>query len=64
MDLSQVGDPHAIAGLLKMYLRSLPEPLLPFDFYDKFLQVQRNPQDPDYLSKLVKLVHSLPQENL
>jgi len=37
-DLSQVNDPHAVAGLLKMYLRELPEPLCTFEFYNTFIE--------------------------
>ena len=30
-------DPHTVASLLKLYFRSLPEPLLTFELYDCFL---------------------------
>lgn len=33
-------NPHDVAGLLKEYLRSLPEPLLLRSFYNAFLQTQ------------------------
>ena len=32
-----IEDPHVVAGLLKQYLRELPEPLLTFELYDCFL---------------------------
>ena len=31
-------DPHLVAGVLKSYLRDLPEPLFSFNFYPKFVQ--------------------------
>lgn len=31
MDFSDVVDPHVVAGLLKMYIREYPEPLLTFE---------------------------------
>ena len=37
VDLKSCPDPHTIAGLLKLYLRELPEPLLTFDLYDKII---------------------------
>ncbi|NXR09036.1 3BP1 protein, partial [Semnornis frantzii] len=32
-------DPHAVAGALKSYLRELPEPLMTFELYNKWLKV-------------------------
>ncbi len=37
-DLSRCRDVHAVAGLLKLYLRELPEPLLTFDRYPDFIK--------------------------
>lgn len=37
VDLSGIMDPHVVAGLLKMYVRELKEPLLTFELYDMFL---------------------------
>ena len=33
VDFSRVTDPHAVAGLLKLYLRELPEPLLTYPLF-------------------------------
>lgn len=30
-------DIHVITGALKMFLRELPEPVIPFQFFDKFI---------------------------
>jgi len=34
--LAAVDDPHAVAGVMKLFFREMPEPLLPFDTYDHF----------------------------
>ena len=33
-------DIHAIASAMKLYLRELPDPLIPAAFYDKYLKVR------------------------
>ena len=37
------GDIHPVAGILKLYLRELPEPLLTWKLYKDFMQVARSP---------------------
>lgn len=36
-DLCSNTDVHTVASLLKLYLRELPEPVIPFHKYDEFL---------------------------
>jgi len=56
VDLSRCGDAHVAAGLLKLYLRELPEPLLTFDLYDRFIAAHQG----DYLRRyIIKLVYIL-----
>lgn len=38
-DLSRVVDPHVVTGLLKQFLRELPEPLLTYELYPAFVAV-------------------------
>ena len=38
--LEQCEDVHAAAGVFKLYLRELPDPLLTHRFYDTFIAVQ------------------------
>ncbi|KAJ5073491.1 rho gtpase-activating protein 68f [Anaeramoeba ignava] len=40
IDFEKVEDKYAIASLLKLYLRELPEPLCGFEYYDMFLAAQ------------------------
>eukprot|EP01104_Vermistella_antarctica_P011350 TRINITY_DN3158_c0_g1_i2.p1 TRINITY_DN3158_c0_g1~~TRINITY_DN3158_c0_g1_i2.p1 ORF type:complete len:589 (+),score=112.43 TRINITY_DN3158_c0_g1_i2:277-2043(+) len=37
VDINRTPDPHIISGLLKLYFRELPEPLLTFELYDDFV---------------------------
>lgn len=51
-----------LSGVIKYYLRNLPEPLLTFDLYDQFLNVLRSASTPDRDAVLYKaLIRSLPQ---
>jgi hypothetical protein len=43
VDLSQELDPHAVAGLLKLYFRDLPEPLMTFELYPWFIASMSTP---------------------
>ncbi|XP_030627503.1 rho GTPase-activating protein 22 isoform X2 [Chanos chanos] len=58
-------DVHTVASLLKLYLRELPEPVIPFTKYDDFLTcAQLLAKDEEAgLNELVKQVKTLPQAN-
>ncbi|XP_062518959.1 rho GTPase-activating protein 24-like [Corticium candelabrum] len=36
-DLQSCDEVHSVASLLKLYLRELPEPLIPFEYFDMFI---------------------------
>ena len=59
-------DVHSTCGLLKLFLRELPDPLLTFKFYEPFVYVQRN-QVFDLTTKLMhmkNLLNALPEVNV
>ncbi|KAK2852671.1 hypothetical protein Q7C36_007872 [Tachysurus vachellii] len=58
-------DVHTVASLLKLYLRELPEPVIPFNKYEDFLTcAQLLLKDEDVgLSELTNQVNTLPQAN-
>uniref|UniRef100_A0A672RMG8 Rho GTPase activating protein 22 n=1 Tax=Sinocyclocheilus grahami TaxID=75366 RepID=A0A672RMG8_SINGR len=58
-------DVHTVASLLKLYLRELPEPVIPFNKYEDFLTcLQLLLKDEEVgLSELVNQVNTLPQAN-
>ena len=39
IDITEIEDPHLITGIIKLFLRSLPEPLLTFQLYQEFIEV-------------------------
>jgi len=54
-----VANPHVVAGLLKLWLRELPEPLLSFALYNAFVNTSGTDID-----VIVALVHKLPAANI
>ncbi|KAG4305666.1 hypothetical protein PORY_001222 [Pneumocystis oryctolagi] len=56
-------DIHAIAGLLKLYLRELPTNILTRDLHAQFLSVMEIQDNDEKVISLNKLIHCLPEEN-
>ncbi|NXN99567.1 RHG24 protein, partial [Rhinopomastus cyanomelas] len=58
-------DVHTVASLLKLYLRELPEPVIPYAKYDDFLSCAKmlSKEEETGLKELVKQVKSLPPVN-
>ncbi|KAK6725504.1 hypothetical protein RB195_004060 [Necator americanus] len=52
-----VHDPHVPAGLLKLWLRQLPEPLIPHAFYQRALAASENP------TEVTRMIQVLPSTN-
>eukprot|EP01103_Thecamoeba_quadrilineata_P016072 TRINITY_DN5277_c0_g1_i1.p2 TRINITY_DN5277_c0_g1~~TRINITY_DN5277_c0_g1_i1.p2 ORF type:complete len:427 (+),score=73.96 TRINITY_DN5277_c0_g1_i1:2177-3457(+) len=56
-------DPHIATGLLGLWLRELPEPLLTFEAYDKFIALNKINDEQQHLDQLRATINSLPQPN-
>ncbi|XP_075466295.1 unconventional myosin-IXb-like [Ascaphus truei] len=52
---------HAITGILKQWLRELPEPLMTFAQYNEFLQAVELPGKQEQLCAIYKVLGQLPQ---
>eukprot|EP00026_Physarum_polycephalum_P004986 Phypoly_transcript_05012.p1 GENE.Phypoly_transcript_05012~~Phypoly_transcript_05012.p1 ORF type:complete len:624 (+),score=137.22 Phypoly_transcript_05012:112-1983(+) len=64
VDFSDVSDPHIVAGLLKMFIREYPEPLLTFELYDCFLAAVAIPDINTKIPKVKQVLEMLPEANL
>ncbi|PRP89238.1 hypothetical protein PROFUN_02112 [Planoprotostelium fungivorum] len=56
-------NPHTVAGLMKLYFRNLPEPLLTFPLYSNFIGAQSAPNRSVRLRSFRSLVEILPRNN-
>jgi hypothetical protein len=63
VDLSKESDPHAVSGLLKLYFRMLPEPILTFQLYQQFIIAQGVPNKNLRIRLVRQLVNELPKTN-
>jgi hypothetical protein len=56
-------DLHTVAGVLKLFFRELPEPLLTYELYDTFLAAVSAPDLPTQLEYIREVVNALPVGN-
>ncbi|EGD73087.1 hypothetical protein PTSG_04801 [Salpingoeca rosetta] len=55
-------DAHVVATLLKRYFAELPEPLVPFAWYDRFIAAALLPTEAEQVAELDRLVPQLPPQ--
>lgn len=56
-------DVHVIASVLKSYLRSLPEPLLTYNYYNEFMEASQIANDLQRKAAILNIIHKLPEGN-
>ncbi|XP_036411404.1 unconventional myosin-IXb [Megalops cyprinoides] len=54
---------HTVTGLVKQWLRELPDPLMTFTHYSDFLRAVELPEKPEQLHAIYKVVDQLPSAN-
>ncbi|XP_067271466.1 si:zfos-588f8.1 isoform X4 [Pseudorasbora parva] len=54
---------HAVTGLVKQWLRELPEPLMTFTHYNDFLRTIELPEKQEQLQAIYKVLEQLPTAN-
>lgn len=57
------GNCHNISGLLKLYIRELPQPLVPLDIQDVLFKLNASDLDQEKLLELQKILNLLPKPN-
>eukprot|EP00761_Pharyngomonas_kirbyi_P014756 gb/GECH01014786.1/.p1 GENE.gb/GECH01014786.1/~~gb/GECH01014786.1/.p1 ORF type:complete len:809 (+),score=184.27 gb/GECH01014786.1/:1-2427(+) len=56
-------DPHVVTGLVKLYLKTLPEPLCTERLYDVFIEAGTADGEPERISRVTEAVKQLPVVN-
>ncbi|KAG7487958.1 hypothetical protein MATL_G00029080 [Megalops atlanticus] len=54
---------HTVTGLVKQWLRELPDPLMTFTHYSDFLRAVELPEKPEQIHAIYKVVDQLPPAN-
>ena len=49
-DITGITDPHVPCSLLRLWIRDLPEPVIPYDMYQQCIQ---SAQDKDAVAKVI-----------
>jgi len=62
-DFSGVKDVHIIAGVLKLYIRTLPDPILKFSLYSKWILSFDGTDLPSTKTRMKNLLNELPRIN-
>ncbi|XP_017888284.1 phosphatidylinositol 3-kinase regulatory subunit alpha isoform X2 [Ceratina calcarata] len=55
--------PQCIASVLKKFLRELPDPVIPVQFYDRFIEASNTKNDEQCAARLGELVTELPEHH-
>ncbi|CAL4060574.1 unnamed protein product, partial [Meganyctiphanes norvegica] len=58
-DVTDASDINSVAGVLKLYLRELREPLFPTVFFDQFMEIAQLEKKHDFVVKMREVVTSL-----
>ncbi|XP_049830329.1 SLIT-ROBO Rho GTPase-activating protein 1-like isoform X2 [Schistocerca gregaria] len=60
-DVTDASDINSVAGVLKLYLRELREPLFPIIYFEHFMELAQLESKHEFVVKMRELVQSLPR---
>lgn len=60
-DMTDASDINSVAGVLKLYLRELREPLFPIIFFEQFMEMAQLESKSEFILKMRELITSLPR---
>ncbi|KAK9497370.1 hypothetical protein O3M35_004702 [Rhynocoris fuscipes] len=60
-EITDASDMNSVAGVLKLYLRELREPLFPIIYFEQFMELAQLESKNDFIVKMRDLVQTLPR---
>ncbi|XP_060536893.1 SLIT-ROBO Rho GTPase-activating protein 1-like isoform X2 [Cylas formicarius] len=60
-DMTDASDINSVAGVLKLYLRELREPLFPIIYFEQFMELAQLENKREFINKMREVVKSLPR---
>ncbi|EEB12153.1 SLIT-ROBO Rho GTPase-activating protein, putative [Pediculus humanus corporis] len=60
-DVTDASDINSVAGVLKLYLRELREPLFPIIYFEQFMELAQEESKRGFVTKIRDVVQSLPK---
>ncbi|XP_029170170.1 SLIT-ROBO Rho GTPase-activating protein 1-like isoform X2 [Nylanderia fulva] len=60
-DVTDASDINSVAGVLKLYLRELREPLFPIIYFEHLMELAQLESKQDFVNKMKELIASLPR---
>ncbi|CAH1969108.1 unnamed protein product [Acanthoscelides obtectus] len=60
-DVTDASDINSVAGVLKLYLRELREPLFPIIYFEQFMELAQLESKREFITRMREVVNSLPR---
>ncbi|EFA11413.2 SLIT-ROBO Rho GTPase-activating protein 1-like Protein [Tribolium castaneum] len=60
-DMTDASDINSVAGVLKLYLRELREPLFPIIYFEQFMELAQLESKREFIVRMKELINSLPR---
>ncbi|KAF7287489.1 SLIT-ROBO Rho GTPase-activating protein 1-like isoform X2 [Rhynchophorus ferrugineus] len=60
-DMTDASDINSVAGVFKLYLRELREPLFPIIYFEQFMELAQLENKKEFISKMREVIKSLPR---
>lgn len=64
IEWNEINDIHIYTGIIKLFLKELPEPLMTFELFDQFIKIPSIENEEERLAELKRVIDLMPQYSL